>query len=677
MIRDEETLLARALAALARAGERRRTRAGLRDPHELRELRDQAIATCAVEDLPSVLHEMSVRHQLMQRAPDDALPDPASPYVAHLRVADERGERDYLLGHASFVDAKADVRIVDWRTAPIAQVFYRYREGDEYEEEIAGRTLEGVVLVRNVVVIEEGRLTRVLAGSATLARRGDAWVREDAPELAAGGAGVAPRALGVGIGAGDRGARADVTALLDAEQHAAISLPADEPLLVIGSAGSGKTTVALHRLARIAAVDEARPIASAGVIVPEEGLARLSRRLLAPFGVSERQVRTLDAWALALAREVFGSVPRIGDETPAVVARLKRHPALFDGLAPELDRLAPTRSLRKLQRAVALRLSDRTFLARVIDASEGDLPRGAIEETVRHTMRQLAEPPEKQLADITDEEAKRTIDGLEVWESTPEATAGSIDLEDLPIFLYARARHAAIDSDRLAHLVVDEAEDVSLFELAVLRRSLDRPPSVTLAGDDAQRTFGAFAGWERALSALGVSGATTCRLEISYRCPRPIVELAQAVLGAGDRAAARAAREGAPVSWLRLPSEAHAQLALASALRELVESEPRASIAVIASEPEAARRTHAALSDVPSTRLVIDGDFTFAPGVDVTHVDAVKGLEFDYVVIPDATREAYPDEPEASRRLHVAITRASWQLFVVVPGAPSPLLPSA
>ena len=31
------------------------------------------------------------------------------------------------------------VSIVDWRNAPISRLFYRYEQGDEYEEEIAGR----------------------------------------------------------------------------------------------------------------------------------------------------------------------------------------------------------------------------------------------------------------------------------------------------------------------------------------------------------------------------------------------------------------------------------------------------------------------------------------------------------------------------------------------------------
>jgi DNA helicase-2/ATP-dependent DNA helicase PcrA len=111
-------------------------------------------------------------------------------------------------------------------------------------------------------------------------------------------------------------------------------------------------------------------------------------------------------------------------------------------------------------------------------------------------------------------------------------------------------------------------------------------------------------------------------------------------------------------------------------VRELLEREPEASVAVVASSAETARGFHKLLADLPEARLALDGGFTFRPGVDVTDVANVKGLEFDYVIIPDASARAYPDEPEARRRLHVAVTRTAHQLWIAATGTPSPLLVS-
>src|SRR5580700_8895569 len=120
IVREEEALLARAQGVIAAARERRDrapARDGLRSVEALRALRDEAV-DAGEDDLPALLHEMSVRQRLIERPADVTLPDPGSPYLAHLRVRDDRGRRDYLLGHVSLVDPAAGVRIIDWRAAP-------------------------------------------------------------------------------------------------------------------------------------------------------------------------------------------------------------------------------------------------------------------------------------------------------------------------------------------------------------------------------------------------------------------------------------------------------------------------------------------------------------------------------------------------------------------------------
>jgi DNA helicase IV len=124
------------------------------------------------------------------------------------------------------------------------------------------------------------------------------------------------------------------------------------------------------------------------------------------------------------------------------------------------------------------------------------------------------------------------------------------------------------------------------------------------------------------------------------------------------------------------PTDAHAHLFLAGAVRDLLEREPQASVAVVARGPDVARGIHRLLADLPEARLVLDGDFSFRPGVDVTDVESVKGLEFDYVIVPDASAAVYPATDEARRRLHVAVTRTSHQLWIATVGTPSPLLAS-
>ncbi|QSQ13807.1 ATP-binding domain-containing protein [Myxococcus landrumensis] len=684
VIAEEEALLTRVQTTLEAA----RHKAG-RDQEnrglvaQLQVLRDDA-ASAAVADLPHLFFQMDQTRALLDRQETSQLPDSQAPYFAHLRLHGEAGPRDYLLGRATFADVSAGVRVIDWRFAPIARVFYSYEEGDAYEEQFGERLAEGTVEVRRLVVIERGVLTRIISGALVLERDAHgAWheVGRAQSALQAGGAGSAarPGMLGTGKGARRMEDAFGVTALLDAEQYEAVSVDPTQPLLVLGSAGSGKTTVALHRLAKIAFDNlEQFPQSRMKLIVPEPGLARLSRRLLAPLGLGRVSVETLDGWLLSTARSAF-DLPgiKLSPETPPLVSRLKRHPALRRALLGRIGapKTPQGTTLERVHRRLADAYLDRSFLEAVVRDARGELPSTAIDETLEHTRLQRSTPLAKELKDITDPERLITVDGKGIEDDTPYALAGTVDLEDLPILMFLKAQHGSLGLERLAHVVLDEAEDFSLFELFVVRRLLGKGKSCTLAGDEMQQTEAGFAGWPEALDELGIRDAATCRLQVSYRCPAPVVELARRVLGTqAPSESAQALRAGAPVGFHHFPVEAQAQLFVGEALRDLVSREPHASVGVIASSPESADAVYRVVADQSWARRVKDGEFSFEPGVDVTDVGSVKGLEFDYVILPDVTARAWPVDDESRRRLHVAITRTSHQLWVVSSGVRSHLI---
>ena len=78
---------------------------------------------------------------------------------------------------------------------------------------------------------------------------------------------------------------------------------------------------------------------------------------------------------------------------------------------------------------------------------------------------------------------------------------------------------------------------------------------------------------------------------------------------------------------------------------------------------------------MPRLARVKDQDFCFRPGVEVTDIRQVKGLEFDYVVLVDVTAGQYPVDDESRHLLHIGATRAAHQLWIVATGPASPLLP--
>jgi len=184
-------------------------------------------------------------------------------------------------------------------------------------------------------------------------------------------------------------------------------------------------------------------------------------------------------------------------------------------------------------------------------------------------------------------------------------------------------------------------------------------------------------GWDAVLGHLGGEGSSPIELRTSYRCPRPIAVFGHHVLGSlAPPEPPQAAREGAEVVQAHFPNEGHAAIFLTEALTDLMQREPHAGVAVVARSPDSARRVHGALTQSQRAVLVIDGEFDFGPGIHVTDVSQVKGLEFDYVVLPDVSTNHYPDQDEARRALHVASTRAVYQLCVLSSGRRSVLLPA-
>src|SRR5713226_3540766 len=131
-----------------------------------------------------------------------------------------------------------------------------------------------------------------------------------------------PPRLARGCGAGSGAARG-------------VELPPGEPVLILGEAGCGKTTVALQRLRalRRAGNDRFR----AACVVPNEGLRRLIESLLHRLGIPDVETFTWERFASKQARRVFPDLRRRESEgARSSVLRLKRHEAL----RPALEQLA-------------------------------------------------------------------------------------------------------------------------------------------------------------------------------------------------------------------------------------------------------------------------------------------------------------------------------------------------
>jgi len=275
---------------------------------------------------------------------------------------------------------------------------------------------------------------------------------------------------------------------------------------------------------------------------------------------------------------------------------------------------------------------------------------------------------------------------LIAWLNGDRENQAELDTEDDALLLRAwqlrigplsRKRGAPL---RYRHIAVDEVQDFSPLEVRVLFDCLDDRHSMTLAGDTRQHVMqeAGFTSWDEFFRQLGIPGTGIDTLRISYRSSRQIMAFATAVLGdlREDDEAPLTTREGPPVEWLRFTDHGACVAFLAEALKDLAQKEPLASVAVLTPSRVLSNEYYRGFrkSELRRLRLVEQQDFTFAPGVEVTEIEQVKGLEFDYVIVVEVSAENFPDSAAARRRLHVAATRAIHQLWLTSVATPSPLL---
>jgi DNA helicase-2/ATP-dependent DNA helicase PcrA len=763
---QEERLLARVLASLRNRAPQHQHRRKVAKDADLIALRDE-IGEARLEDVPALVAQMERLQEVsLTRAElETMLVDPRSPYFGHLRLrerVDGRGqvERDVFIGRAGFTDSKARVFIVDWRNAPLSQLYYCYPEGADYEETFGKREVAGDILARRTLTIENGELVRVSCPQGVWVKRGQGatatWQRTDLPvrELAGGEQSAtrpAPR-RGVLGAAPEEAQRLDrhlpeIAALIDPRQFEIMTGPHSGVVVIQGGAGSGKTTIGLHRLAYLAFAHRDRfPARRMAVVTQGTALAAYISQVLPALGVPAVLVLTFSEWA---GKELRRAIPwlraTITDDVAPAVTRVKSHPALLH----ELERRASSPAAKRGRNAVielwADLLTDRPLLASLLrDDPELRVSQADIDEAHRTMVIRTGaiissdpreRPPEdkkprpsphaaerarrEELQDIRDWTSlgapahKKSVDAdlpehvrrVEVERDEvddDENVRGEIGIDgqrtedDLPILdaddlaILLRANQLLRKPDPpLAHLFVDEAQDLSPMKLAALigrtaparqRGESSQVPSVTLAGDTAQRLFldNGFGDWRAVLGHLGLAHVAIEPLRIAYRSTREILALARHAMGPLPiDVPAEAKRSGAPVEAFRFSAVGAAVAFLAEALRDLPLREPRATVALLARFSEQADRYFEGLrrAEVQSLRRVRAQDFTFRPGIDVTDVRQVKGLEFDYVVMLDANASSYGTDDEARHLFHIAATRAAHQLWLVVTSEPSPLIP--
>ncbi|RHR28036.1 DUF4968 domain-containing protein [Blautia sp. AF19-13LB] len=254
-----------------------------------------------------------------------------------------------------------------------------------------------------------------------------------------------------------------------------------------------------------------------------------------------------------------------------------------------------------------------------------------------------------------------------------EMPENSFDVYDLAALAYLYKRIKENDPVREAsHVVIDEAQDFGMMAYQVLHYCL-RDCTYTIMGDTSQNIHFSYGlnDWEE-LKKLILTGTYDAFgvLRKSYRNTVEISDFANEILRHGDFAiypVEPVLRHGTTVQKEAFADEAALLAAGVQKIKAWQEQGYETIAVVCRDEAEAAATARKLKKYVPVVEENLE-TAEFGEGVMVLPVAYTKGLEFDAVLLLDPTEEKYPENDGQVKLLYVAATRALHELAVLYTG---------
>ena len=252
----------------------------------------------------------------------------------------------------------------------------------------------------------------------------------------------------------------------------------------------------------------------------------------------------------------------------------------------------------------------------------------------------------------------------------PENVFDVYDLAALA-YLYKRVKEKEVIREA-HHVVIDEAQDFGMMAYCALKFCMTGC-TYTIMGDVSQNIhFGCgLNDWEELKSLLLTDTMDSFGiLKKSYRNTVEISDFATNILRHGQfpiYPVEPIIRHGNPVRVQQLLNHEALVKAAADTCRSW-QTKGLDTIAIICRNQADAARTAKALKKYVE---IMESDLekaVFGNGIMVLPVDYTKGLEFDAVLILNPTREAYPEDDGHAKLLYVAATRALHELCVLHTG---------
>lgn len=684
------------------------------------------------------------------------------PYFGRIDFREYRREKEaFYIGKFGLGDmTTGDEKVIDWRS-PLADLYYSGTFGEVFYRAPMG-VVSGQLSLKRKFLIRDSELKDAFDEGIN-----EIILKSSNEE----GNSLIDEYLRINLEESVSSKLKDVVATIQKEQNEIIRAEKNMALIVQGSAGSGKTTVALHRLAYLLyKYKEKLDGDDILVIAPNKLFLDYISDVLPDLGVDNVKQRTFEEMSfeiLALKEKALTKDKKLSDileenddkklkfitnssklrGTIGYKILMDRYVqymeirdlniedikvesyTLFEKkeiqrlYAKDMAHLALNKRKDEIKRYFNLKIDEKikSILEKIDFSYEYQIAR------VKKTMEEVAER-RKKLIELYNERDNRKqelkakskesfeyyfnewkqidtgklyMDFLNNEEIFNEVTSGKIpkeliqymreelssnfekgiiDSDDLASMLYLKFKIEGVpDKYKYKHIVIDEAQDYSVFQIAVLKEMVLNN-SLTIVGDIGQGIYyyKGIEQWEKLIDEVFKEEAIYIQLTQSYRSTVEIIEFANMVLMKQKnklKPAMPVLRHGKTPEVLEFKTNREFGEKIDEIVEE-VEKINKKNVAVIGRNYDECKKIKDYLKKYSkyNWNLIKDTDKNLKLEKIIIPSYMTKGLEFDCSVIYNCNKENYSDKELDKKILYVALTRALHLEYVFYSGEKSKLI---
>lgn len=583
--------------------------------------------------------------------------------------------RAYYVGvhHFSAPDTQ-EILVHDWR-APVSSLYYDFEAGQAHFQ-TPGGTAHGDITGKRQYKFRGGHLEYMFDSAVTI---GDDVLQRELSRSA------------------DDKMR-NIVATIQREQNAVIRNETAQVLILQGVAGSGKTSIALHRVAFLLyRFKDTLSSDNVMILSPNKVFGDYISNVLPELG--EEQITEIDFDAIAgrflanvtgyetFSEQVVNLLDH-PDDASAERMRYKATPEYVTCLDAWIisragEEFTPAEITQKNKRLSAGRVADIfhasptlpifTRLDHVANSAVHQLKHDVLDRGGTWTAADTASVRRQVRAMFPHKDA------LAIYKAFYQNPArcglftplGRKRLEYADVFplIYTVIRTSRQETySHVRHLLVDEMQDYTPIQYAVIRELFSC--KMTILGDSNQ-SVNPFSSSSLSTIHSIFPEADCLELRKSYRSTTQITEFTQNITK--NEKLIPIERHGPPPKIIACADQQDENSRILTLIERHTHSEHH-SLGIICKTVAQAKTLHSALSKAGVELTLLDYDSTaFTSGIVITSAHIAKGLEFDTVIVTHADDTNYATETDKSM-LYIACTRAMHELHLTHHGTRSRFL---